>query len=194
MTVNVFVCPEVDTSVIRVYASGIYAVSSLEVVESTLDEGHEELTGVLPVGTASHEDHLVDRHASVDLEVVDGFRIGFVEAVFHHERTHVVVLGQFRNPVDDNGFEAVVEDDCTELAVGVDLVTESVRAVVTVIVVGLALVLDVRWFEFQELIDHIDEDLLSVGVVDVECGTVDSDLLTEFLDRDTFEGCVLQHL
>ena len=166
----------------------------LEVIQSSGDELGDQVAGVFPVSATSLEDHLVDCETTVDLEVEDGFRVGFVQIFVRHQFTYITGLTEFRDPVDDDRFERIVEEHDSQLAVLVDLVTESVRAKTVLLIGGFADVVRIVDLHRKDLIDEFGEHVHGVAVVDVERGTVDVYAFTEFLDGYSGEWHVSHHL
>lgn len=147
---------------------------------------------MLPSSASSVEHHLVHSEASVHLEVEYGFGIGLVQGVLCHHLADETFLGHLGDPIDDDGLERIIEEYQPILTVGMDLATEPVGTV-TLLISDLASDQVIVHLLGKELVDELDEDILCVSIVDVECGTIDSDPFTEFLDGNPGERDVLHH-
>lgn len=166
----------------------------LEVAQATVDERGYQIVGVFPFPAALVVHDLVHSETTVDLEIVDRFRIGFVEGVVVHEVSNVIVLGHLCDPTDNDRFQFLVEEYRTVQSVCMYLVKQSAGASVTVIAYRSTDAIGIIDLHLQELIDQFYEDILRVIVMDVERGTIDLDAFTKFFDGYADEGFVLHHL
>lgn len=162
-------------------------------VESSANEGSDDLTGVFPVSASSVEHHLVDGKTSVDEEEEDRLGITLVDVVLGHQGAKVSFLVQDRDPVDYDVLQVVVEEHNTVLAIRVDLTAQFVGAVV-IAVVNVAFGLFLVYLCKKELVNDLNEDIKCVSIVDVECGTVDIDALTKLFNGNFGERSLFKHL